>query len=731
MASVVEPIIRPDVNAIAEHLRALFDPLATEYPQGLIEISYGFPGPDHGALFGIGRIEDAVTFAVEMNNDGKNVYVGVNPRKPGTKMSKRASDSDVEIAIWQFADIDKNEAVETLKPKLALPPNLNVITGRTPNPRPHLYWLLDEPVHNLAEWSARQQGLAAKLGGDPVINPSRIMRLAGTVNYPTDKKMERGYRTELATLKVFDEDDRPPVPVGMFIGWCPPAKVQEAPPAANGTHVPPEAVYSGAIAGNGVNVASILQAIRSGDQWHNNMVRLVGHMAVMGRMDAEILGLAASITLPGFTVDQTLREMRQALDGARRKFNAPNVETVFTEGSFENGGAIIDAVDAFDFSPESLPVRPWLVRGMLLASHTHILVAPGGSGKSLFTLQFAMMMASGKPWGGFQPKHPCKTLLINAEDDLNEQRRRLHGATTVMDLKGDDLRGKMFIARNVHDMVIAKIDPRTKSVTRTPMVAALREYIKENDIKVVVVDPFAETFEGDENSNSEIKWAMLVWRDEIARETGCAVYLVHHTTKYASGKAGDADAIRGGSAIVNSVRVAHTLFSMTAEEAAALNVEPEKRYDYIRLDDAKLNLSRRAGVAKWFEKRSIDIGNGAGLEPSDEVGALVPWEPPSGVSGCTRDDISSMLSLIARGMDHDGPTVIYYAERKDAKERWIGHPIMQCLGLPETRVKGVVDHFKALGVLEPVRFIEPRQRKERDGLKVIFDKIPTAAEAEF
>jgi hypothetical protein len=90
-----------------------------------------------------------------------------------------------------------------------------------------------------------------------------------------------------------------------------------------------------------------------------------------------------------------------------------------------------------------------------------------------------------------------------------------------------------------------------------------------------------------------------------------------------------------------------------------------------------------------------------------------------------------MLSLIARGMDHDGPTVIYYAERKDAKERWIGHPIMQCLGLPETRVKGVVDHFKALGVLEPVRFIEPRQRKERDGLKVIFDKIPTAAEAEF
>nr|QQZ50288.1 hypothetical protein JKL49_00735 [Phenylobacterium glaciei] len=59
-----------------------------------------------------------------------------------------------------------------------------VMTGAVPESRPHFYWRLEEPCANLPAWTARQRAIAAHLGGDAVINPSRIMRLAGTVNYP-------------------------------------------------------------------------------------------------------------------------------------------------------------------------------------------------------------------------------------------------------------------------------------------------------------------------------------------------------------------------------------------------------------------------------------------------------------------------------------------------------------------------------------------------------------------
>jgi RecA-family ATPase len=597
VASVVEPIIRPDVNAIAEHLRALFDPLATEYPQGLIEISYGFPGPDHGALFGISRIDDAVTFAAEMNADGKNVYVGVNPRKPGSKMSKRASDSDVEIAVWQFADIDKSESVEALKPKLALLPNINVITGRTPNPRPHLYWLLDEPVHNLAEWSARQQGLAAKLGGDPVINPSRIMRLAGTVNYPTDKKMERGYRTELATLKVFDEDERPPVPVGMFTGWCPPAKVQEALPVANGTYTPTEAAHGGAIAGNGVNVASILQAIRSGDQWHNNVVRLVAHLATRGRTEAEILGLAASITLPGFTVDQTIREMRQALDGARRKWAIETDDAAVTEEDFDRPATfeLLD-MDAL----ENMPPPSWLIDEMISDHGLTILYGDPGAGKSFIALDMALRLSFGMDWHGTTVK-PTGVLYI-AGEGARGIGKRVKGWRKHHGLEGADA---PFLLLPVAVQLL-NAEERTKLI-HTINLAKERA---GSEIGLVVIDTVSRALAGaDENAQNEMS-AFVDGCATVQRHIGGAVIGVHH-----SGKDKD-KGMRGSTVLLgacdSSIRV--------SKEEQLVTIKTEKQKDAEEASPIYMKME----VVEWAQ----------GLEK--EQSTLVPVKAERGMSTAQR-----------------------------------------------------------------------------------------------
>jgi hypothetical protein len=93
-------------------------------------------------------------------------------------------------------------------------------------------------------------------------------------------------------------------------------------------------------------------------------------------------------------------------------------------------------------------------------------------------------------------------------------------------------------------------------------------------IDIVVVDPFAETFAGDENSNSELKWAAVLWRD-VARRTKTAVMLVHHAKKYAQNMAGDPDAGRGGGALAGVARIVATLFNMTDKEAEYYHIEPE------------------------------------------------------------------------------------------------------------------------------------------------------------
>lgn len=390
----------------------------------------------------------------------------------------------------------------------------------------------------------------------------------------------------------------------------------------------------------------------------------------------------------------------------------------------------LQIVDAFNFDESALPVRPWLVRGLLLRGYTHMLAAPGGTSKSLLTLQMGVMLASGCQWGPWKPAARCRTLIVNVEDDLTEQRRRLAAARRVMVADPDKLRGMLLIADDPGSIIIVQQNER-RALVATPRVAELRELVLRLKIDVLVVDPFAETFEGEENSNSEVKWAMKVWRDEIARPTGCAVQLVHHTTKYAAGKAGDADAIRGAGAIVNSTRVSTTLFPMTEEEAKQIGVEPDQRSRYVRFDDAKINLSLKSVTAKWFEKISVTLDNGGEGEEPDEVGALKPWLPPSAFAGCDLPAIYAALEAIDRGpVGDDGlPTGERYTLhfRKGSK-RWVGDPIMEHMGVEEARAKVVAREWRKTGLLHEAEYRDKGEGKDRKGLAVDRAKMPDHAE---
>lgn len=371
--------------------------------------------------------------------------------------------------------------------------------------------------------------------------------------------------------------------------------------------------------------------------------------------------------------------------------------------------------DAFAFNEAEIPVRPWLVPGAILAGYTHMLAAPGGSGKSLFTLQLAMAMADGLEWGGFKPRKRYRTLIINVEDDINEQRRRIAAARRVMSCQ-NDLTGMIHIVDASESIVVARTGDRANSVVTTPVVDTLRRHIIDNQIDVIIVDPFAETFEGDENDNSQVKWAMRIWRDEIARSTGCAVYLVHHTTKHAQNGAGDANVIRGAGAIVNSTRISATLMPMTAEDANMIGISPDERHLYVRYDDAKANQSLKTNTARWFRKESIELNNATEDCPADYVGALVPWTPPDAFDGLGSHTIGIILDRVDAGMESGER---YTASTKGGAKttgRWVGSLLIDLAGLSEGMAAKVVKTWIANGVLVEDEYQCPVQRRKRTGL---------------
>lgn len=387
----------------------------------------------------------------------------------------------------------------------------------------------------------------------------------------------------------------------------------------------------------------------------------------------------------------------------------------------------IAIVPAFPIDEEAIPVRDWIVPGLLLKRHLSVLVAPPGSGKSLLTLQIGISIAAQLAWAGWVVRQPGNVLIVNAEDDTDEMRRRLAAAARAMGVNGYDLRDRLFLASNPENIVIARTDARTKTVVRTPLLDELVAVMKANNIRVLIVDPFAETFEGDENSNSEVKWAGILWR-EVARRADAAVLLVHHTRKYAGAMAGDADASRGGGALIGTARIVATLFGMTEDEASVMDVQPEDRTRYVRFDDAKANLSLVTGHAKWFEKQTMTLGNGTALVSGDEVGVLMPWKPPGMLDDVSKPTIGQALDAIDRGLvDQDGaPTGSFYTLSATAanKDRWAGAVLMRHFGCDETRAKRILREWESKGVFEAFEYQDPKQRKPRQGTRTVLANRP-------
>ena len=194
----------PDKDVIHQFLSLLTEPWKECSPKGQLELRFLAKGKSASiARFADDQLMDATDHIVKMNVNNLNAYVCINPiMEIFLKAGKGATDEDILRAHFAFADCDEASSAERLKSS-APPYDFYVVTGTQPHFRCHYYWQFDQPLQNLAKWSVIQAGFAKAYGSDSCVkNPSRIMRIAGTVSYPSPGKKAKGYEIERTELRI-------------------------------------------------------------------------------------------------------------------------------------------------------------------------------------------------------------------------------------------------------------------------------------------------------------------------------------------------------------------------------------------------------------------------------------------------------------------------------------------------------------------------------------------------
>lgn len=520
------------------------------------------------ARFPLHQIEDAVQHAAAMNEHKQNIYMCINPidARASIQPNRAATDKDILAALFCFADADTDGSMANVLSFAGPKFTMSVKTGTTPYVRGHAYWKLEEPCYNLEAWRQVQASIAASLGTDPVvINPSRIMRVAGTISYPNDDKKQRGYIQEQVTMRTEFSTDRDPVPFERMMRAFPPS--QRSSTASTTITTPTLQIDLGQQAmDRAMAEASILQ----GDNWHQNVIRLVASYVGKGLSDAEIHALTDRFTLSGYTVEDTRREVQQAIDGARAKGWTPQPEITPQQ-------ALQNQIPEFDAAPK--PAKPpaqifwaadakpvltqsYLVKGWLGAGQMSVVYGPSNVGKSFIVLDLAYHVAANMEWQG--SKVNGGPVLYLATEGGHAFKNRVYALTQ----KYDRLDVPLAVRASPVDLLHPEAD--------MPELGALCQQIEQQHGKLamIVVDTLSRAMSGgDENGPTDMT-AFINNLDALRDFTGAHVLIVHHTGKDAAQGARGHSSLRAATDTEIELEVNGNIRTATATKQRDL--EPKK-----------------------------------------------------------------------------------------------------------------------------------------------------------
>ena len=163
--------------------------------------------------------------------------------------------------------------------------------------------------------------------------------------------------------------------------------------------------------------------------------------------------------------------------------------------------------------------RQWLIKDWLPCSRVALFAGKGGIGKSRLALQLAAGLAQGQAaWleGGpeLASDTPRHVVYCSYEDEQAEVKARLPQWAT-----DDALGDRLTLA---HGPSLWQAPERFAHPQATDFATMLQRFCEERTAALLVIDPVAAAYGGNENDRAAVRAFMSHW-DSWARDSGCAV----------------------------------------------------------------------------------------------------------------------------------------------------------------------------------------------------------------
>ena len=699
---------QPDQNTIKDFLAEITKTWHELDRPAQLEMRCIFPGRQPNtarfAATDMG-LDLAAEHAAVMNANRLNVYCVINPVRDGLPPHASATDDDIIAARYVFADADDEEGMRNVLSFAGPKFTMSVRTGNQPAPRGHVYWELEDWCLNLPAWRGVQSAIADRLQTDPVvINPSRIMRVAGTVSWPTEKKSAKGYTDEFVTFRTSFKDEREPIAFERLMNVFGTKGRDVSRHDTSGTRAGAVQIDLGQQA---MDRAMAQSDILAGNNWHHNVVRLVASYVSKGLADNEIHAITDGFTLAGYTIDDTRREVQQAIDGARNKGFTPPPDPV-AERMREQIPQQIQAAPAStqqddtsekdawptpvrNFNPALLPRRRWIYGQSYIRQYLTVTASAGGIGKTSLVMAEAVAVATGRDLLGEQVHEQTNCWIINLEDPRSEMELRLASVMQHYNVAHGDIAGRLFVDGEDDIEITLAAESREGVARNDALLDYMIQKVKENNIGCVIVDPFVSVHAVNENANVQVQIVVAMLR-KLARETDAAVHLVHHVRK-GNGDDATVDSVRGANALIGAARAARVINRVAVDDAMRLGFDEREATGIFRVDDAKANLAAPADRAVYRRTIGVQIANG------EWIGTVTPLTLPDLFEGVTAETAMLAQRAVGRAAEEDP-----LRESPQAK-RWVGHTVGPIVGVDtsdkagKARVYGIVKQWIKADVL--------------------------------
>lgn len=213
------------------------------------------------------------------------------------------------------------------------------------------------------------------------------------------------------------------------------------------------------------------------------------------------------------------------------------------------------------FKSTSYEKPKWLVNKLIRTGGISFLAGESGTGKTICALTIAQALASGKPWLDKFETTKCNVLILDKENEPSDIQKHF----STMGISSPNIH-LLFTQDNYNLM--------DEKVKKTEMAEYISEYVKRNDINVVIMDSVVDFTLGNESDSGDVAKNINVWREIVSP---ASILAIHHFKKENPAvKIKAADLLRGSSVWLSSAQSVLALTVPTFGNSTILAVESVK-----------------------------------------------------------------------------------------------------------------------------------------------------------